>query len=211
MKTAAVEQGGMSVVNMAARQRMLSQRLTLQIVLAAQGRPGMAEAAQKSLDLFVSSQQLLVQRARDESGEDGRLLQSVYFAPGDVARSVEVFIRDAQNALSAVQRGSSEMTVAVDRLVGGFDAVLDGLNRATAAFDQVVANREVAVMKELKGIVTEIQAVAREAKVVSFNALVIAARAGQAGREFSVVANTLASISGVIDNLAFKGLRLSSS
>ena len=36
-------------------------------------------------------------------------------------------------------------------------------------------------MRELKGIVTDIQQVAREAKIVSFNAQVIAARAGLAG------------------------------
>lgn len=97
-----------SLVNLAARQRMLSQRLALQIVLAAQGREGMSTAAQTTLSLFADSQ--------------ARLLTTVQRLPATDAAAV--------------------------------------------------------------------QAVAREAKVVSFNAQVIAARAGAVGREFAVVAST---------------------
>ena len=63
-------------------------------------------------------------------------------------------------------------------------------------------------MRELKGIVTDIQQVAREAKIVSFNAQVIAARAGLAGREFGVVAGRLSDVSTDVDRLARKGLDL---
>ena len=60
------------------------------------------------------------------------------------------------------------------------------------------------MMKELAGIVGDIQSVAKEAKVVSFNAQVMAARAGQHGREFAVVANVLSDITSEIDRLTRK-------
>ncbi len=51
-------------------------------------------------------------------------------------------------------------------------------------------------------VMTEIKAIAKNAQIVAFNAQVIAARAGTAGREFSVVANVLSSITSEIDKLS---------
>jgi methyl-accepting chemotaxis protein len=200
-------QTGMSIVNLAARQRMLSQRLTLQIILASEGRDGQLAAARSTLDTFETSQQQLVQSARQLQGTDGNRLRAVYFEPGQVARTVDTFIRDARAALdmaAQTQRNGG----AVDRLVAAMDPVLQALNQATSAFDELGAAKEQAIMRELKGIVSDIQSVAREAKIVSFNAQVIAARAGPVGREFSVVANTLANISSEVDTLARKGMAL---
>lgn len=206
-KPTAPLQQGMSIVNLAARQRMLSQRLTLQIILASEGRDGQLAAARSTLDTFESSQQQLVQSARQLNGPDGNRLRAVYFEPGQVARTVDTFIRDARSALDMAAQAQRN-GVAVDRLVASMDTVLQALNQATSAFDELGAAKEAAIMRELKGIVGDIQSVAREAKIVSFNAQVIAARAGSVGREFSVVANTLANISTEVDTLARKGMAL---
>ena len=88
------------------------------------------------------------------------------------------------------------------------DGVLDALNTATTAFDQVSKAQSETLMKELAGIVASIQTVAREAKVVSFNAQVMAARAGQHGREFAVVANVLSGITNEIDGLSLQAVSL---
>jgi methyl-accepting chemotaxis protein len=206
-KPAAASSHGMSLVNMSARQRMLSQRLTLQIVLAAQGHSSQLSAAEQSLALFVESQAQLVQTARNLSNGDGQVLRAAYFEPGNVARTVDTFILHAQEALQHARSGNSSGS-ALERLVGGIDGVLQALNAATSAFDQISTAKEAAIMRELRSIVGDIQSVAREAKVVSFNAQVIAARAGTVGREFAVVANTLAGISTEVDTLAKKGLAL---
>lgn len=200
---------GMSLVNLSARQRMLSQRLTLQIVLAHQGHPGQWEAARKSLQLFTESQAHLVQTARSLPEPEGRELRATYFEPMHVARTVDTFIGHAQEALQAARATSPNGQRALQRLVDSVDGVLDALNAATTAFDHLSAAKEDALMRSLRGIVGEIEAVAREAKIVSFNAQVIAARAGAVGKEFAVVANTLATISSQIDTLAKKGLALS--
>lgn len=200
----------MSLVNLSARQRMLSQRLTLQIVLAHQGLPGQWEAAQQSLQLFIDSQAHLVETARVLQGPEAQGLRETYFEPLHVARTVDGFIAHAREAHRAARGSSRDHPEALRRLVDSVDGVLQALNAATSAFDRLSSAKEAALMHELRSIVGDIEAVAREAKVVSFNAQVIAARAGTVGREFAVVANTLATISGHIDTLAKKGLALAS-
>ena len=197
-----------SLMNLAARQRMLSQRLTLQIVLASQGVPGKLAAAEETLHLFGKSEEKLVKTARQLAGAPGQVLKDVYFGPGQVEATVGGFLRHAQEALAHVRDPRAGTKASLDRLVDYMDKVLQALNTATSAFDRISTDKEATIMRELKGIVSHIQSVALEAKVVSFNAQVIAARAGAVGREFAVVANTLASISGQVDTLARKGVTL---
>ena len=200
----------MSVMNLSARQRMLSQRLALQIVLGVRGDVAQLTAARQTLTLFEQSQTTLVQTAQNLRNGDGETLRSVYFGPLNVARRVAHFIQYARTALEYAQSHAAAAESAVAQLVACTDDVLQALNAATTAYDQITTAKEVAIMRELKGIVGDIQIVAREAKLVSFNAQVFAARAGAAGREFAVVAGTLSSISTEVDNLAKKGMALAS-
>jgi methyl-accepting chemotaxis protein len=109
-----------------------------------------------------------------------------------------------QRALEQIEAASPRTPATVAELVAHTDRVLEALNAATTAFDEVAKARADAMMKELTGIVGDIQNVAKEAKVVSFNAQVVAARAGQHGREFAVVANVLSDITTEIDELTRK-------
>ena len=54
---------------------------------------------------------------------------------------------------------------------------------------------------------TDIESIAKRARIVSVNAQIVAARAGGAGREFSVVAGELSQITGKIDELVRQALR----
>ncbi len=193
-----------SLVNLAARQRMLSQRLALQILLAAQGREGMEQAAQATLKLFADSQAQLLGTVGRLPAADGATLQAVYQGPRGVQRLIDSFITQAKEALAPGPLQARALAWLVDHI----DEVLTALNTATTAFDQISTRKEASLMKELRGIVGDIQSVAREAKVVSFNAQVIAARAGSVGREFAVVASTLSTISTEVDTLARKGMAL---
>ncbi|NCY26758.1 MAG: hypothetical protein EBX37_18575 [Alphaproteobacteria bacterium] len=74
----------------------------------------------------------------------------------------------------------------------------DALNKATSTFDAIAKAKSERLFKELGTIVSDIHTIAREAKIVSFNAQVIAARAGDHGREFAVVANVLSGITNAI-------------
>lgn len=198
----------MSIVNVAARQRMLSQRMVLQTVLAARGSALHLQAARGSLALFSASQARLLDTPRhlDEAGAS--LIRRTYEGPGGVGTTIDAFARQVGAALDLAERQSPRTEEALSLLVDGTDAVLDALNRATTAFDQLARTQSDAMMKELAGIVASIQTVAREAKVVSFNAQVMAARAGTHGREFAVVANVLSGITNEIDGLSLQAVAL---
>lgn len=199
----------LSIVNLAARQRMLSQRLALQILLAERGLDGQFEAAVQTLELFEASHARLLAAGREAVPEEAQRIQEVYQRQG-VDRTVQAFIEACRAGLQALRRpgahGLPEDSAA--RVFAALDPVLAALNLATSVFDEIGMRREQRLMTELRAIVTDIQLVAREAKVVSFNAQVIAARAGQAGREFGVVASTLSGISNEVDRLALKGIAL---
>lgn len=195
---------GLSLVNLAARQRMLSQRMVLQTVLAASGDVERLQAAQRSLRMFTESQQHLLGTFASFEPAGARRIEETYHGTGGVGPVVQAFMQLMRNALEQIEADSPRSSHTIGELVGHTDRILDALNTATTAFDDVAKAHADAMMKELAGIVDDIQSVAKEAKVVSFNAQVMAARAGQHGREFAVVANVLSDISSEIDGLTRK-------
>jgi hypothetical protein len=198
----------MSLVNIAARQRMLSQRMVLQTVLATRGSDLHLKAARSSLALFSDSQARLVDTPRHLGAGVGDNIRKTYEGPAGVGPVIDAFMRQVERTLELAERQSPRMDEALAQLVEMTDGALDALNTATTAFDQLGKAKSETLMKELAGIVASIQTVAREAKVVSFNAQVMAARAGQHGREFAVVANVLSGITNEIDGLSLQAVSL---
>lgn len=200
--------GNVSLMNIAGRQRMLSQRIVLQTVLAVQGQAEQARAARQTLELFETSQARLVQTPRQLDAASAREVQAIYHGPQGVGAAIDAFARQARTVLDLADHGSARAADALAMLVGTTDGVLKALDAATTVFDQVQRRQSEAMMNELTGIVSSIQTVAREAKVVSFNAQVMAARAASHGREFAVVANVLSGITAEIDRLSLQAVSL---
>uniref|UniRef100_UPI0035AFB9BD methyl-accepting chemotaxis protein n=1 Tax=Hylemonella sp. TaxID=2066020 RepID=UPI0035AFB9BD len=195
---------GLSLVNLAARQRMLSQRMILQTLLASRGDAQKFEAAQRSLQVFTESQQHLMGTLQQLEKAAAEKIESTYHGPRGVGPVITEFMQLMQRTLEQIKRQAPSVAESLIELVGLTDRILEALNTATTAFDEVSKAKSEAMMKELAGIVGDIQSVAKEAKVVSFNAQIMAARAGQHGREFAVVANVLSDITGEIDGLTRK-------
>ena len=198
---------GISLVNMAARQRMLSQRMILQTVLAAAGSASHLEAARKSLQLFGDSQLRLVATAKEVDEVSSRSIKDTYTGPRGVGPLIENFMQHMRTTLQCIAQGEDH-TQALGTLVASTDSVLEALNTATTTFDVLSKRKGEQMMKELSGIVSSIHTIAREAKIVSFNAQVMAARAGEHGREFAVVANVLSRITNEIDGLSREAIKL---
>jgi methyl-accepting chemotaxis protein len=192
---------GLSLVNLAARQRMLSQRMILQTVLASHGDTARLQAAQRSLQMFAESQQHLLTTTRQLEPASAGKIDDTYHGARGVGPVVQAFMQLMRTALDQIAANSPRVPATMAELVGHTDRILEALNTATTAFDDAAKARSDAMMKELAGIVGDIQSVAKEAKVVSFNAQVMAARAGQHGREFAVVTNVLSDITTEIDRL----------
>lgn len=199
---------GISTVNLAARQRMLSQRVILQTVLASQGDKDKLQAAQRTLALFAESQAALLQVSKTLDAASARKVEAVYHGSHGVGGTIQLFTTLVRTALEHIAHRDSRQATTVAQLVDHTDPVLEALNKATTVFDEIGKTKSDSMMRELAGIVGDIQNVAREAKVVSFNALVIAARAGNFGREFAVVANVLTGITGKIDGLSREAIVL---
>ncbi|WP_375577166.1 type IV pili methyl-accepting chemotaxis transducer N-terminal domain-containing protein [Paracidovorax oryzae] len=197
-----------SLVNLAARQRMLSQRIVLQTILAVQGDAAQARAARQTLQTFETSQARLVQTPRHLDAASAREVDAMYHGPRGVGATIDAFARQARATLDLAGQSSARAADALAPLVAATDGVLEALNAATTVFDQIQRRQSEAMMGELSGIVASIQTVAREAKVVSFNAQVMAARAAAHGREFAVVANVLSGITAEIDRLSLQAVSL---
>lgn len=198
----------MSLVNLAARQRMLSQRMVMQTLRAARGEAAQLDAARQSLTLFTDSQRRLESTPRELEPDAAHHIEATYRGPRGVAGRIADFVLAMQSTLEAMAHGGRRSDNALVQLIEQADPVLEALNTATSAFDHVSRLKADAVMRELTSIVESIQTVAREAKIVSFNAQVMAARAGTHGREFAVVADVLSRITAEINELSVKALAL---
>lgn len=195
---------GLSLVNLAARQRMLSQRMILQTLLAARDDGQRLAEARRSLQIFTESQSHLLSTPRQLEPASAQKIAATYHGPLGVGPVIEGFMQLMRRTLEQIERKAPGVAELLIELVGFTDRILEALNTATTAFDDITRAKSDAMMKELAGIVGDIQSVAKEAKVVSFNAQIMAARAGQHGREFAVVANVLSDITGEIDGLTRK-------
>jgi methyl-accepting chemotaxis protein len=193
-----------SLVNLAARQRMLSQRMILLIMLAARGDVNKRDEAHRTLQLFSDSQRQLLDTPRHLAPTDAAKIREIYHGPLKIGAIIEEFVQLMSTALKQIEHEDQAAGRTINQLISYTDRILEGLNTATTAFDDIVKAKSEAMMKELTGIVSDIQSVAKEAKVVSFNAQIMAARAGQHGREFAVVATVLSDITGEIDLLTRK-------
>ncbi len=198
----------MSLVNLAARQRMLSQRLLLQALLAANGDRAQHQAATESLALFSSSQKQLetVQVQGPKEDVRAKAIRDIYHGANGVAGTIRDFQVAMEATLAAILARADSASERIAAVVERNDAVLAALNQATAVFDAVAASRTADVRKHLADVVSSIQRVAREARVVSFNARVMAARAGDQGREFNVVAQVLIGITQQVDELSVQAM-----
>ncbi len=198
----------LSLLNLAARQRMLSQRMILQTVLAASGDATRLQTAQQSFQLFCDSQAHLQAMADRLDNTSAQLLRDTYRGPRGVGPAIDQFVLLMRTALQCIASADGQTRRALTAVVDSRDTVLEALNTATTAFDTITQSKADVLMKELTAIVSDIQTVARESKVVSFNAQVIAARAGHHGREFAVVAQVLSGIATEIDGLSRKAVDL---
>ena len=147
---------GMSLVNIAARQRMLSQRMVLQTVLAARGSDLHLKAARSSLTLFTDSQARLLDTPHHLDATSAEIIRKAYHGPQGVGATIDAFAQQVGTALDLAERQSPRVEDALARLVETTDGVLEALNTATTAFDQVSKAQSETLMKELAGIVAQV-------------------------------------------------------
>lgn len=190
------------LINLAGRQRMLSQRLALFIVLASQQHAGAKAQALEVRQQLVQAQQRLQQGGEGWPGLFSQALWQLFDGPPQVRAQVQAFIALTGRLLDALQRGQPLSEAQQAELVNASEAALAIFQRITQVFEEEAQAFAREQQQQRDRLNEEIRSVAREARVVAFNAQVSAHRAGPGGAEFAVVAARMATITEEMDHLA---------
>ncbi|NYH21150.1 type IV pili methyl-accepting chemotaxis transducer N-terminal domain-containing protein [Paraburkholderia bryophila] len=183
-----------SLINMAGRQRMLSQRIALKAMLAFQQFDGALAIARDTLRTFADSHAALVQGRDGLPGLFSPALRDAFHGNGQVAQRIAGFIALATTALDAIGRAAPQSADALAALIGSVDPLLAQLHGVTAVYEEESRRIARAQKKEQQNLIERIKAIAKEAHIVSFNGQIVASRTDVTGREFAVVAGVMTSI-----------------
>jgi hypothetical protein len=190
-----------ALINLSGRRRFTSQRIVLYSVLAAQGDKDASQTAREALTLFRDAHTALLGNANGLPGVFCTDLENAYFGSLRGDTIIRSFIDLAERTLTAIETHSRQAPALLEELTRSATPTLTVLNQITTIYEEQSKQYAQQARKHLKGIMTDIETIAKEARMVSFNAQIVAARAGTAGREFAVVAGVLSGITGQIDGL----------
>ncbi|WP_229407098.1 type IV pili methyl-accepting chemotaxis transducer N-terminal domain-containing protein [Methylobacillus flagellatus] len=195
-----------SLINLAGRQRMLSQRIILNTILASQGDQAAKATAQEALQLFTATHHDLVHGNQQLPGLFSLALQDAYLGDSKADARIRAFIEHAGQALQALD-ANTPSTVLIDRLGQYATPMVTILNQITQVYENEARQHASLHQKQQRDLMENIQRITKQAKIVSVNAKIIAARAGEAGKEFSVVASVLANITSELDELVLQAVK----
>lgn len=195
-----------ALINLSGRRRFTSQRLVLYAVLASQQHEGALAIAQEALALFRNAHKALLTEADGLPGVFCLELEQVYFGQQQGDRAITAFADLAERTLRAIAGAARDSADLLAELVRLTTPTLAILNQITSVYEEQARLHARLMKKQLRGVITDIETINRQARMVAFNARIVAARAGQAGKEFSVVAGVLSNISGEIDEMVSAAL-----
>lgn len=194
------------LINLSGRQRMLSQRIVLNTLLAYHGQTQALDLANESLALFKSTHNLLVHGDHEHPGVFFDELENALFDDNQYEQYIQNFIHLAEQTIAACQSQASNVNTEISKLAEMSNAVIPMLNKITMAYENEAKRRYAIRAKKQVELMGNIQKIAKEARIISFNAQIIASRSGDSGREFSVVASVLTDIIEKMDSLAAAGI-----
>ncbi|MCP3718967.1 type IV pili methyl-accepting chemotaxis transducer N-terminal domain-containing protein [Paraburkholderia sp. CNPSo 3281] len=195
------------LINLAGRQRMLSQRVVLHALLGLHGDAAALVVARECLDTFAASHARLVEGDDHFPGVFSTALRELYFGARKADERIRAFTKLAAHACACLERSVQAATAdsgceaAVTELTTAATPLLELLQALTQAYQDELRSVEAAAAKRQAGIVDELAAISLRANIVALNARVAAARAGQFGREFAVITAELTHVIGEMDRL----------
>lgn len=189
------------LINISGRQRMLSQRIVLNIFLSSSGHENALQTARDDLQLFRDSHHALVIGNSEMPGVFFESLRIAYYSDLDGHKKNLEFINLAEQTLSAFESKYRTAQGLLNELGLLAMPIVKLLNQITMVYE--IESKEFAKLEQKKRryLMSDIQNIAKQAKIVAVNAQISAARAGEVGREFSVVATELTLITEKIDSL----------
>ena len=198
-----------ALINLAGRQRMLSQRIVLQAVLASLGHEQALAAAREALALFADSHTTLIHGKGRLPAAHFDEIRTAYFGPAGGDARIQEYIGLARRTLDALETAAAEGAGLMQSLIASATPILALLNQITQIYEAESRRCAATLQRRLGDLLGDITSVAKQARIVAFNAQVVAVRAGEAGREFAAVANVMTHVTGEMDELARAALGLS--
>lgn len=189
------------LINISGRQRMLSQRIILHTFLARLGKPEALDIGKTALALFKETHTILVHGNQEFPGIFFDELEQLFFGASQADEKIKEFIALSERVIQAQERHSAEVEELTLTLGGMATNIVELQNAITQAFENKSKNFDELRKKRQSDLLDDIRKIAKEAQIVSFNAQIIASRAGDSGKEFAVVANVLVNITNKIDKL----------
>ncbi len=194
------------LINLSGRRRFTSQRVVLYAVLASQGREGAPATAREALVTFSDAHRALLEGELSPQALGGEL-QQAYFGPDRAHERITAFIELAGRSLDLIATNAFNAPTLLEELVEAATPLLATLNRLTQIYEDLARQQASTAKKQLTAVMGDIEQIAKHARIVSFNAQVVAARAGTSGREFAVVSGELTQITGKLDGLVREAVR----
>lgn len=189
-----------AMINLSGRRRFASQRIVLYAMLAAQGDETGVNVARDALALFRDAHHILIHGDATLPGIFCPELEEAYFGKAQGDRQICGFINLAGRTLDAIERQKPDAEVLLTELVKAPTPILAILNHLTSVYEEQAKHHAMQMKMHLRSMITDIEKFSRQARMVALNARIVAARAGDAGREFAVVARVLAGITSEIDD-----------
>lgn len=190
-----------ALIDLAGRQRMLSQRIVLQLLLASRGDTAALDIARKCLSMFASAHSDLVTGNEHFPGAFSNALQQLYFGQPRADARIRDFIAQVRTTMDTPLADTLAQASSLDGLVAQATPILELLQTVTQAYQQEMHRCEVAVRKRQTDLAGRLGGISMQANIVAINARISAARAGEHGREFSVITQVLADIIKEMDQL----------
>ncbi len=194
-----------SLINLAGRQRMLSQRIALMALLADRGDRPARSAAREALQQFSRAHERLSQGGDGLPAPPTAALREALVGPAGADAAVRRFIALAHQVLDGPDAALHRDALA--QLVEQATPLLAQLNQLTLAYEAQARSAAQRAQAHRASLISRIERVAGEARIVAMNARIAAARAGDGGREFGVVAARLVEVSAQIESLSHAAMR----